>query len=165
MRKRTSHRDSGRTAVGTEMIRGIENALWLPSWADAVETEGGRLPRHITRETADPAPPEVKTAARRVAADLVRTNRATLVDLHRRASEADGEDADPEELGYYLTMQALGHGVGWTDDHKPFDVVLPRLETYAIRTDRGWDFNMSMSRGARTRSIGSRMRRKWYGIA
>lgn len=147
------------------MLRGIEDGLWLPAWADAVEEEGGRLPRNIRRETAEPLPTEVKSAARRVAAELVRVNRATLVDLHQRASEADGKEADPEELGYYLTMQGLGTGVRWSDSHEPFDVVVPHLEAHATRADRGWDFWFDMTRGARTRSVGSRMRRRWHGTA
>ena len=147
------------------MLRGIEDALWLPAWASAMEEEGSRTPRNITRESADRMPREVTRAARSFAAELVRQNRATLPQIYARASEADGKDVDPEELGYYLTMQALGHGVGWDDNHQPFDVVLPYAEAHAFRDDEGWDFHVSMTRGPRTRELGSRMRRRWHGTA
>ena len=121
-----NRRDPARTAIRRAMLRGIEDALWLPAWASAVDELGERTPRHITRETADPAPRDVARAARLIAQRIERDNQASLAALHARASAADGRDADPEELGYYLTMQALGHGVGWTDDHAPFQVVLPQ---------------------------------------
>lgn len=110
-------------------------------------------------------PDAVEYEARRFAAELSRLNRGTIVDLWRRASEADGREVDPEALGYYLTMQALGHGVGWTDDHEPFDVLLPSIEANAYRADRGWEFDVSMTRGQRSREIGRRLRRRWHGVS
>ena len=133
------------------MLRGIEDA-WLPAWASAVEEAGDRLPRNITRETADPMPPKVRTSARQVAREIARLNGGrvqSLAEVWRRASAADGREADPHELGYYLTMQALGHGVAWDDDHAPFAVKLPRLEAVVFPSSRRgrWIFNLSMARG------------------
>ena len=73
----------------------------------------------------------------------------SLTEVWRRASAADGREADPNELGYYLTMQALGHGVAWDDDHAPFAVRLPRVEAMVSPSRRRgrWIFDMSMSRG------------------
>jgi hypothetical protein len=166
-RTRRMRRDSSRTAIGSAMLKGIEDALWLPAWADSMEEAQSRTPRHTTRETAAEMPPETRTLARQFAAELVRLNRGTLPDIHARASEADGRQADPKALGYYLTMQAIGHGVGWTDDHEPFDVRLPYLETLAFQNRRGgpWGLEMSMTRGKRSREIGSGMRRRWHGTA
>ena len=150
-KRRAVRRDLSRTEVVRGMLRGIEDALWLPAWADAMEEAGERSPRNITRETADPMPAAVSAAARLVAREMQSLNDAGLTDLWRRASEADGREADPEQLGYYLTMQALGHGVSWEDDHRPFKVKLPRMEAHASPSRRRgrWTFHFSpgFSRG------------------
>lgn len=36
----------------------------------------------------------------------------------------------PAELGHYLAMQAMGHGVSWFDDHARFDIDVPHVEAY-----------------------------------
>ena len=157
----TSRRDVSRKEVTAGMLRGIENALWLPAWADEAEGAGYRLPQTITRETADPMPASVRTAARQVAREMERANGVKISELWRRASEADGRPADPENLGYYLTMQALGSGVSWDDDHERFDVILPRVEAVVYPTNErgGWRFDMSMSRGSRDSSRRAKRRR------
>ena len=153
-RKRSTagRRDLSRSEITAGMLQGIEDALWLPAWADAMEEAGQRPPQNITRETADPMPAAVGTAARKVAREIARLNGGrlqSLAEVWRRASAADGREADPNELGYYLTMQALGHGVSWEDDHAPFAVKLPRVEAnvFPSRRPGRWTFNLSMSRG------------------
>ena len=69
-----SRRDMSRAEVNSGMLRGIEDALWLPAWASAVEEAGDRLPGSITRETADPMPSTVRAAAVKVAREIARLN-------------------------------------------------------------------------------------------
>ena len=126
------------TSLRRDFLRGVEDALWLPAWASAKEERRERTPRNITRKTADRMPPTVRTMARKFASTLIRLNDASLEEIYERASQADGGPVDAEELGYYLTMQALGHGVGWEDDHEPFEVRLPRAEAYAHRSATRW---------------------------
>lgn len=130
-----------------EFLEGIVEGIWLPNWADAVEEEGGRTPRNITRETADEAPNSAYEKAAEFAQELRERNKATLSDIRDRASQADGRTADARELGYYLAMQAQGHGVSWFDDHEAFDVTVPYAEWHVMRGRRNrWLVEGSTSR-------------------
>ena len=130
---------SGRHAwVAVDMIRGIEDGIWLSAWASAMEETGrnDEVPRHITRGTAPEVPITGREHARRYALKLICENRATLEELWQRASEADGQDVDAEALGYDLAMQGQGHGVSWFDDHAEFPIEIPRAEWY-VSAGRG----------------------------
>lgn len=145
---RKSRRDPRDRDVQRAMLRGMEDGFWLPSWASAVEEEGERLPRSITRQTANAPPPSVLQFVAKFVSDLRAVNGGRgLKEIYAAASRADGHPVDPESLGYYLAMQAQGHGVSWFDDHAHFPIVLPRVEVYAFRTNRGdWDLEGSSSK-------------------
>ena len=96
--RRDVHRSGSYSTAA--FMRGVEDALWLPAWADAVEERGERTPRHITRDTADRMPARVRVVARLWASLLVKTNKKSLYQVWLAASQADGREADPEELGY-----------------------------------------------------------------
>lgn len=145
-------------SIVRDFQRGVEDGLWLLAWASAMEEEGLPTPRNITRETADPAPRSVSQLARRYMATLARLNRSPgraqgrtvigrkILAIVRRAALADGRPINPEELGYYLTMQSLGHGVSWTDDHACFDVIIPTVSAGALRRwPTGWVFHGEVS--------------------
>jgi hypothetical protein len=53
---------------------------------------------------------------------------AGVYTLAARATEADGEECDPEEFGRDLAMQAMGHGVSWFDDHEKFEIKIPHVD-------------------------------------
>ena len=140
-------------AVEADMLKGIEDAVWLPQWMSAMEEAGrGReLPRNVTRRSADEIPKSGRTLARMFALALTDKNKATLYELYLRAIDAEalrrgvnpqaqrrGGVVDPETLGWYLAMQAQGHGVGWTDDHEEFEVSLPSAEWYTTRIGNRW---------------------------
>lgn len=152
---------SSKSPYSSFVLRGIEDALWLPAWSQAAEEEGDKLPKNITRETAPPMPPETRGHAVRFAAALARANRANLDDIWTRASEAEGHGVDPEELGYYVAMQGIASGVRWDDSHEPFDLLIPALEAHAYRTVGGWHLQASTSR----QLIVSKMKRRWHGNA
>ena len=57
-------------------------------------------------------------------------NRQDLVVLMYQAGEADStvdtdSTKDREDFGYCLVMEALGHGVSWTDRHNDFGLKAP----------------------------------------
>jgi hypothetical protein len=124
--------------VEREMNLGILEAVWMDSYMNWTEEHGygyrtGHIPQHV-RELSDipqAVPQSAKKLAAKFASFLVKVNKATLTQIHERASRADGEDADARQLGFYLAMQAAGHGIGWTDNHAPFHVILPRVEWHA----------------------------------
>lgn len=132
-------------SIAHDMLEGVLEALWLTAWASAVEENGGRLPHHITMETADRPPAAAKKAAKFYARALAHVNGGTLAKIYERASAAEGGGyVDGRALGYYLTMQGMGHGVSWFDDHPEFPVRLPSAEVVAYPTRGGrWGFEMS----------------------
>lgn len=152
-----------RTEVEREMFEGIVDGIWLDAWAQALEEEGKSPPRSITRETAPPAPESARKLAEAFARNLEEANNTSLLRIYQRASDAEGEDVDAESLGFDLTMQAMGHGISWFDDHAEFNVVLPYLESHAYKSGRKWFVDGSTSnrlaRPARDRSRRSRSAR------
>jgi hypothetical protein len=81
---------------------------------------------------APETPPEALDAANLLAALITGRNGTKLESLLERAVKADGNpevnDKYLEDFGHYLAMQALGHGVSWTDDHAEFGYKSPRFE-------------------------------------
>jgi hypothetical protein len=117
------------------MLLGFLEAIWLDSymsWADehGLDYTTGHIPQHVRGLSDIPqaVPTSAKRLAKKYASILVKMNRASLTELWRRASRADGERADPVKLGFHLAMQSAGHGISWTDDHERFDVSLPTID-------------------------------------
>lgn len=138
-RLRTPRHRGRRPIIENWMIDGVAEGYWLDAWASGMERAGlGRdLPRSITLTSADLPPRTVSRAATLFGAALELANGVRLEALFLRALDADQTDVRPGELGYYLVMQALGHGISWTDDHACFDVLLPRTEAWADPARRG----------------------------
>lgn len=136
-------RTGKRTSRELNVVGGIAEAYWLDAWSSAIEEEGGKLPwPRINLDTADPMPQTVRRAASFYANAIEVMNGERLGDIILRAEAADGVSIDAHELGYYLTMQAMGHGIAWTDRHDCFPLVLPRTEGHASRTGRRrWRFD------------------------
>lgn len=135
--------------VRGEMLRGIEDAYWLPAWANEMGQLGDPLPRNITRQTADRMPVSGKRLAREYLATLERINKAEAIQIYQRAALADNRRIDAEELGWYLTMESLGHGIGWTDrridSRVAFDLLLPDADAYADYDGESWSLEGEVS--------------------
>lgn len=123
-----------------EILEGMAKAFWVTSWADYCEQmsparraklrEEGLIPGPggDWMDAAPPMPPSAKLAAKRLAQAFEERNGATVSELLDRAMEADGGVAGRNEadlFGHYLAMQAMGHGVGWFDDHAEFPLEFP----------------------------------------
>ena len=78
------------------------------------------------------APRDAFTAAARLTERLETQNKERLITLWLRTAERDALDPEDSEeqrtFGHYLAMQAMGHGVGWADDHKPLTFKVPHIE-------------------------------------
>lgn len=122
------------------MMNGILEALWLSSWADAMDEMGKPTPRNITAETADPPPASAKKIAKEYAKALAAVNNGSLTGIYLLAMEHEPgcREIDPRELGYYLTMEGLGHGVSWWDDHPKFPVNIPNVSVMAGKSGSKW---------------------------
>lgn len=75
-------------------------------------------------------------------ADLERVNGKSLEELFYQALDRDqltvGQapkypfDSLEEEFGHYLAMEAMGHGVEWSDDHSDHGIDVPYAEDYMV---------------------------------
>ncbi len=104
--------------------------LFVAALADQAEEIG--YPGISGADWFNLAPTETPAAADRAADYLIRRleldNECDVVTLFRRALGAN-PDLDRskalEDFGYSIPMQSMGHGVGWTDDHEPFQIGYP----------------------------------------
>ena len=135
---------SGRHPV----LEGAAKAYWASGYADAVdnwdednpdveETANDVLGPGAGGDWMDVLPPmpavayqDAKKALDEVLLDG--DNPPSLDKLMEAAEDADGAYIDPEELGHYIAMQAMGHGVSWWDVgvpfHAPFDMTIGHHE-------------------------------------
>ena len=135
------------------VYEGALEGLWALPWADAMEEAGLPIPRNITLETADMAPPSAEKLTAEFV-DALQKRNGSIAEMVARAAAADGISPQGYErfentrdfdrfvedygalLGYCLAMSAQGHGVAWEDDHKAFDVTVPYVEVHAERYER-----------------------------
>lgn len=130
--------------IASQMIDGVVAALWIPAWANFEEEQGRSFSGQRLEDVAPAPPASVRRAARAWTMKLVQLNKKTLNSIYGDASRAEGYPVDANELGYYLAMQSLGHGVGWGDSHEEFPVRLPHVEAYVTgRRGRSYDFYIS----------------------
>lgn len=104
--------------------------LYVTALADQAEQVG--YPGISGGDWFDLAPAETPAAADRAADYLIRRleldNDCDVVTLFRRALGANPEldrNKALEDFGFYIPMQSMGHGVGWTDNHQPFQIGYP----------------------------------------
>lgn len=104
--------------------------LFVAALADQAEEIG--YPGISGADWFNLAPEETPAAADRAADYLIRRleldNGCDVVTLFKRALGAN-PDLDRnkalEDFGYSIPMQSMGHGVGWTDNHEPFQIGYP----------------------------------------
>lgn len=126
-------------SVENAMELGFLEAFWLNPYMDWAEEKGldyrtGHIPQHVQglNDIPQTPPASAKKLAKKFGALLVKLNKASLTQIYGRACQAEGSThVNAKELGYYLAMQAQGHGVSWADSHKAFPVKFPRAEVHA----------------------------------
>lgn len=119
------------TAAPADNVDNKDADLALEVANDAVETEG-------RDEDAEQAFAQVP---------------APMFLLARKASQAMGlphdemmSDTDLHDFGYYMYMEAVGHGVSWSDNHKSFRHRKPYFESHLIGTMLSWSGNTRLGR-------------------
>lgn len=103
-----------------EIQQAMAKAFFASAWADQCEEAGesgmlsGQEIMDVMPATLDPA---ALSAARTLAAEMVRLNGASLDSLLERIAEIADGDREPtaDNFGHYAAMQAMGHGVGLYD--------------------------------------------------
>lgn len=101
-------------------LNGDGHEDWDPSAEHIPNDPGGVELMDIAPETPASAREEASVLLRCVAGD----NGAEWTKVLNR----DEVQADPESFGHYLAMEALGHGVAWSDDHEDHGLKLPYVE-------------------------------------
>jgi len=91
--------------------------------------------------------PDAPLGARECAVSLV----TTIIKLNGLTAwgevcNRDEVQGDGEGFGHYLAMEALGHGVGWADDHDEHGLILPYVGFYDEYT---WEVSERLARQGR----------------
>lgn len=134
LRKNPAHDPEDLDVFRDEIREAVARAFWVTQWADAEEEVGNTYPGEDLMDVAPRTPEEALREADKFLAELAENNGKTVEALLAAAAEADELDEDDldgdyaEEFGHYMAMQAMGHGVGWFDDHEHFEVTVPYYE-------------------------------------
>ena len=115
-----------------EILRGLARGPWADAWASEQEEKGRSFSGMDLYEVAPEAPRWAEKWAKKLASSIVALNHLSLDDLYAVACEA-GFQKSEETFGFYLGMQAVGHGVAWTDDLSARDtpkILIPSYEFY-----------------------------------
>lgn len=132
------------------IIEAMARAFWVAAYADACDRyfeEHGEPPAGYDvagpREDWMDKAPETGGGALRAAFHLVRLferkHLLSVEDVFEKACALEGhrKDPTPSDFGHYMAMEAMGHGVGWGDDHPGHGYDLPRVEGYTLAFEDG----------------------------
>jgi hypothetical protein len=114
-----------------DIVQSIARTLFVNAWADR-EEELGRS--HGGQELFDIAPKTSRAAqddAWRLVGMFEALNHMNIWAISAKVLKGAGlpdNEKNQAELGYLLTMEALGHGVSWMDDHDDHGLEVPDFE-------------------------------------
>ena len=112
------------------VLRGMARGPWSNAWAQEQEEQGESFSGMDIYEAAPEAPRWAERWAKRLADAIVEINDAPLDHLFT-AAKAVGFPRDQESFGFYLGMQAVGHGIRWDDDvSTDLKIGVPSMEFY-----------------------------------
>jgi hypothetical protein len=118
-------------SVREDIVESMARTLYVMDWIEREEEKGRTYPGQELFDVAPPTPRVAYRAARRLADRIEERNKLSLDAIYVAAAAAPGRhlrEPTPEDFGYSLTMQALGTGVAWSDNHPDVDIKLPRIE-------------------------------------
>lgn len=122
----TQFLENNKRSLRGDFIYYCAQTLFATSWADYVDAVDSNKPgrgrlsgKEVFNEMPDVIPKEAFDEAMDYTSDLEKINGKSIEDLFESAINAGGEE-DIELFAHYLIMQALGHGVSWTDNNPKF---------------------------------------------
>lgn len=119
-----------------EILAGIPRGVWADLWATEQEEKGRSFSGQEITSLAPRTPAFAKKWARKVADDIVRLNGKSLEELYDTVTDRELDRPfphDKDQFGLLLGMQAVGHGVSWSDDVRGLHhdaIELPHTEFY-----------------------------------
>jgi hypothetical protein len=124
------------SATRDEIVDSAARAFYVDTWANRIEEREGMLPRGDLMDAAPSTPRSAERFARKFIKEVERMNRGIPIDdLYERAANMPGKHyraPTPSDFGHYLAMEAMGHGVGWHDDHPKVEpaIAFPGADYY-----------------------------------
>ncbi len=123
-------------SVKNAFIKYAARVVYVSSWGDWME-ENGRGAELSGREMMEMAPKRTPLSATRWARRLVATmekmnglSLSTMWEHAKAGGSFGGKVPTIEDFAFCTAMEALGHGVGWGDDHPEHGFFIPSAEFY-----------------------------------
>jgi hypothetical protein len=138
----------------SSVVQGFADALFKSSWAEFEEEKGTSFSGKEILDVAPETPQEVVSFADRQIGNIESANGIDF-DAFVPPGEEEGT-YDPWELGWYIGMEYLGHGVSWSDDHEDLGLEIPFGEFSILEHDpenNKYEFQMEGSMTAQRKSI------------
>jgi hypothetical protein len=132
-------------ATNVSVVQGFADALFKSAWASYEEEKGTSFSGVEILDVAPDTPSEVIDFAEKEIAEIEEANSMNF-NLFIPPGEQDGSYSD-WDLGWYIGMEYLGHGVGWSDDHEDLGLEIPSGEFGILgeNDDGTYDFYPSLS--------------------
>lgn len=114
-----------------DIFESAARTLFVSAWADNEEREGRGYPGQDLMDVAPPTTEEARTAIAELFKSIETMNRKPVEDLYRQAlinSRKDDTDHWRDRFGHDLALQAIGSGVGLSDDFEKHGVKVPYIE-------------------------------------
>ena len=126
-----TRRKAPRMEHDRDILRGMARGPWADTWAIEQKEQGESFSGMDIYEAAPEAPLWAEKWAERLADAIVKINDTPLSHLFTGA-RAVGFTRDEETFGFYLGMQAVGHGIRWDDDVRgsTLKIGVPSMEFY-----------------------------------
>lgn len=112
------------------ILLGMAKGPWADHWATIQEEKGKSFSGMDIYEAAPDPPRWAKAWAKRLADSMVLLNETPLALIYAAAQKA-GFAKNAETFGFYMGMEAVGHGIHWTDDGADdIKIKVPSMEFY-----------------------------------
>ena len=126
------------------IVDSMARAFFVSDWARREEEQpdfeergydgDGNIDGVDLMQIAPRTSPKAMKAAKEFAKRVEKANGTSLPALYQTAVAQDGHrtQPNPADFGHYLAREAMGHGVGWFDNHPEFPLSVP---SYAFNLD------------------------------
>lgn len=113
-----------------ELVNSMAKTFWVLAWSDYEEEQGRSYPGQELFNMAPDTPQSAIEYAHKFYLKVENENGISLQDFTPKGLDEDDNDFHAD-LGHYLVMESLGHGIAWTDDRdEDHGLKLPYVENY-----------------------------------